>query len=76
MQHFQATGCTEDQPHSGRPRVMTRSQDCYIHNINLYNRFQTITATAGNTHGTNNNRISAQTVRNHLCKGGLSAHRP
>ena len=42
----------------------------------MRNRFQTATATAANTNGTHNNRISAQTVGNCLCEGGLSARRP
>ena len=29
-----------------------------------------------NAVGTDNNCISAQTVHNHLCEGGLSAHNP
>ena len=73
---FQATGRTEDRSCSGRPRVTTRGQDCYIRNTHLRNRFQTTTATAANTHGTHNNRISIQTLRNHLHEGGLSARRP
>ena len=30
MQHFRATGRTEDQSRSGRQRVMTRGKDSYI----------------------------------------------
>ena len=75
-QRFQAIGCPEDRPRSGRPRVTTRGQDRCIPNIHLCNRFQTATATAANTHGTHNNRISAQNVRNRLCEGGISARRP
>ena len=55
---------------------MTRGQDHYIRNTHLHNRFQTATATAANTHGTHNNRISAKTVRIRLREGGLSAHFP
>ena len=72
-QRFQATKRTEDRPHSARPRVTTHAQNRYIRNTHLHNRFQTATATAANTHGTHNNRISAQTVRNRLREGGLSA---
>ena len=66
--HFQATWRTEDRPRSARLR--------YIRNTHLRNCFQTATATAANTHGTHNNRISAQTVRNRLRLGGLNARRP
>ena len=75
-QRFQATGRTEHQPGSGRPRVTMRCQDRYIRNIHQRNCFQTATPTAANTHGTHNNRISAQTVRNRMRDGGLSAHCP
>ena len=75
-QRFQTTGHTEDRPRSGRPYVTTRDQDRYIRNTHLRNCFQTATATAANTPGTHNNRISAQTVRNRMRGGGLSARRP
>ena len=58
-QRFQATGHTENQPHSGCPRVMTHGQDRCILRI----CFQTATATAVNTHGPHNNHVSAQTVQ-------------
>ena len=71
-QRFHATGLTED---SGRPRMTTCGQDRYIRNTHQRNRFQTVTSTAANTHGKHNNRTSAQTVRNRLREGGLSARR-
>ena len=58
-QRFQATGCSEDRPRSGRPRVTTRGQGRYIRNTHLRNRFQTAAATAANINCTHNNRISA-----------------
>ena len=70
-QRFQATGHTEDRPRSRRPRVTTHGQDRYIRNTH-----QTSTATAANTHGSQNKRISAQTVRNRLRGGELSARCP
>ena len=63
-QRFQATGCTEDRPRSGRPCVTTRGQDRYIRNTHQRYRFHTATATAANTHDTHYNRISAKNVRN------------
>ena len=75
-QRFQATGRTEDRPRSGRPRVTTRGQDRYIRNTHLRDRFQTATATAANSHGTYNSRISTQTVLNRWREGGLSARCP
>ena len=75
-QRLQATERTEDRPRSGSPRVTTLGQDRYVRNTHQRKRFQTVTATAANTHGTHNNRISAKTVRNRLNEGGLSARRP
>ena len=45
-------------------------------NTHLCNRFQTATATAANTPGLHNNRMSAQTVRNRLRENRLHARRP
>ena len=45
-------------------------------NMHLRNQFQTATATAANTPGLHNNRISVQTVRNHLQDNGLHAQHP
>ena len=70
------TGSINDLPRRGRPRVTMCGQDCYIMNMHLNNRFQTATATAANTPGLHNNRISAQTVRNRLRENGLHAQRP
>ena len=75
-QVFQATGHKKDRSRGGRPRVTTHDQERYIRNTHLRNRFQTATITAAKTHCTHNNSISAQTVRNHLREGGLSARRP
>ena len=65
-QRFQATGRTEDRPRSGRPSFTTRGQDRYIRNTHLRNFFQTDTAIPASIHGTHNNCISVQTVRNCL----------
>ena len=73
---FRTTGSTNHLPRRGRPRVTTRGQDRYIMNMHLRNRFQTATATAANTPGLHNNRISTQTVRNRLRENGLHAQRP
>ena len=73
---FRTTGRTDDWPRRGRPRVTTRGQDRYIMNTHLRNRFQTATATAANTPGLHNNRISGQTVRNRLRGNGLHGRRP
>ena len=73
---FRTTGSTNDLPRHGRPRVTTRGQDRYIMNTHLRSRFQTATATAANTPGLRNNRLSAQTIRNRLRENGLHARRP
>ena len=48
----------------------------YIRNTHLRNHFQTATATAANTHGTYDNRISAQTVHNRLRERWRNARHP
>ena len=40
---FRTTGSTNDLPRRGRPGVTTLSQDRYIMNMHLRNRFQTAT---------------------------------
>ena len=45
-------------------------------NTHVRNRFQTATATAANTPGLHNNRISARTVPNRLWENGLHARPP
>ena len=60
------TGSTNDLPRRGHLHVTKLSQDHNIMNMHLCNLFQTATATAANTPGFYNNRISAETVRNRL----------
>ena len=72
---FVQTGNTEDLPRSGRPRVTTPAQDCYILNHHLRNRFITATATASVTPVAHNPRIFSQTVRNRLAENNLRARR-
>ena len=61
----------KQQGRSGRQRVTTCGKDHYIRNTGLHKSFQIATAS-----GTYNNRIFAQTVRNRLREGRLSARRP
>ena len=57
--HF---GNTDDKSRSGRPRVTTARQDRLMRLTHLRNRTRTAVETAITTPGTNNHRISAQTV--------------
>ena len=68
---FRTTGSTNNLQRRGRPRVTKSDKDSYIMNTHLSNRFQTATATAANTPGLHNNRISMQTVHNRLQESGL-----
>ena len=70
---FRTTGSTHILPGRGHLRVTMRGQDRYIMNTHLCNRFETATATAANTPGLHNNRISVQTVCNCLWENGLHA---
>ena len=70
---FRTTGNTNDLSRRGRLLLTTRGQDSSIMNKHLRNIFQTATATAANTPGLHNNRISAQTVSKCLRENGLHA---
>uniref|UniRef100_A0A9J7X3P3 Transposase Tc1-like domain-containing protein n=1 Tax=Cyprinus carpio carpio TaxID=630221 RepID=A0A9J7X3P3_CYPCA len=59
-----------------RPRVTTPAQDRHIQHLHLQDRLRQATQTAAATIGLHNQRISAQTVRNHLREAHLHAHRP
>ena len=70
-------GCSSRAIRNLRIRSRTTgSTNDYIMNTHLRNRIQTATATAANTPGLHNNRISAQTVRNRLRENGFYARRP
>ena len=70
---FRTTGNTNDLPRRGRLLLTTRGQDNSIMKKHFRNIFQTATATAANTPGLHNNRISAQTVSKCLRENGLHA---
>ena len=71
LQRYQQSGSTADRQRSGRPRITSAAQDCYIRVLHLRN--QTMTARS-NVPGLR--RISAQTVRNRLRENDLRARRP
>ena len=71
---FRQSGSTADAPRSGRPRVMTPAQDCFIRLRHLRNRFLSAQSTVQALPG--NQRISRQTVRNRIHGAGLRAYRP
>ena len=54
VRRLRETGLLADRPRSGRPRVMSRSQNRTIHLAHLRNRHLTATETALNTVGTHN----------------------
>ena len=66
---FRVTGNVADRPRSGRARVTTAADDCYIVLQHLCNRRLTAAAT-GRQYG-----IHTQTVRNRL-KQPIRAYRP
>jgi transposase len=71
FQRYQQSGSTADRQRSGRPRITSAAQECYIRVLHLRN--QTMTARS-NVPGLR--RISAQTVRNRLRENDLRARRP
>uniref|UniRef100_A0AAZ3P206 Transposase Tc1-like domain-containing protein n=1 Tax=Oncorhynchus tshawytscha TaxID=74940 RepID=A0AAZ3P206_ONCTS len=73
---FGEFGSTSNWPHNRRPCVNTPDQDLHIWLLHLRDRLRPATWTADETAGLNNQRISAQTVRNHVREAHLRACRP
>ena len=61
---YRVCGAVDDLPRSDRPRVTTPVHDRHIRTLHLRDRFLPTTSTAVVTPGRENDRISAQLVRN------------
>ena len=75
-QRVRLTGSPGDRPRSGRPRVLTPADDCFIRLTSLRNRFTPATTIRNDIRRLNGVTVNAQTVRNRLRQTGLRARRP
>ena len=75
QRRFRQFSSASNRPHNRRPRVTTLAQVLHIQHVHLQDRLRPATRTAAATLALHNQRISAQTVRNHLREAHLHAHR-
>ncbi len=76
QRRFREFDGTYNRPHNRRPRVTTQAQDLHIQDLHLQDRLRPATRAAAATIGLNNQRISAQTVRNRLREAHLHPRHP
>ncbi len=76
QRRFREFESTPNRPNNRRPHVNTPAQDLHIQHLHLQDRLRPATQTAALTIGLHNQRISAQTIRNHLREAHLHAHCP
>ncbi len=74
QRRFREFGSTSNRPCNRRPRVTT--PDLHIQHLQLQDRLRPATRTAAETIGLHNQRVSAQTVKNHLREAHLHARCP
>ena len=71
LEHFQATGSTDERPRPGRPRCTNQRQARFLHIAALRQRTTNTTRLRQELRRAANSNISQHTVRNHLHEFGL-----
>ena len=73
---YEAIGSLKDRRRTGRPRKTSAAEDRYIIMTSRRNRFMSARKVVNQLRAATGTRVSAQTIRRRLYRGGLRTRRP